>query len=134
MTGIFTSPNYPGNYPDNLEKTQTIQVESGKILRLEFTDFAVWWASDCQGDHVKITDGDGTTLMDNSCGYSSVEASSSFFFLPPNITTTTNTVNIFFKTDGSDAQPGWSLSWSAMTPGLSFNFYFNCHHLKLDWL
>ena len=100
-------------------------MESGKILRMEFTQFAVYVSGtvdNCTGDHVKITDGDGTTLMDNSCGYSSVEASSSFFFLPPNITTTTNTVNIFFKTDGSDAQPGWSLSWSAVTPGVKALF------------
>ena len=90
-----------------MDKTETIEVESGKILRLEFTSFAVYWGSTCQYDFVKITDGDGTTLMDNSCGYS----------LPPIITTRSNRVEIFFHTDGSGTRTGWSLSWSAVTPG-----------------
>ena len=114
-TGVVTSPNHPDNYPNNINKTQTIEVESGKILRLEFTHFAVDWESTCQHDFVKITDGDGTTLMDNSCGYS--DPSSSWYFMPPIITTRSNRVEIFFHTDGSSARTGWSLSWSAVTPG-----------------
>ena len=127
-TGVVTSPNHPNNYPHNLDKTEIIEVESGKILRLEFTHFAVYGVpSDCQNyDFVKITDGDGTTLMDNSCGYSYVDPSSSYYFLPPIITTSSNRVEIFFHTDGGGTQmavvnlilyTGWSLSWSAVTPG-----------------
>ena len=115
-TGVVTSPNHPGDYPNNLEKTDIIEVESGKILRLEFTHFAVRYNSPCR-DFVKITDGDGTTLMDNSCGFSDRNPSSSIYFLPPNITTRSNRVEIFFHTDGGGRQPGWSLSWSAVTPG-----------------
>ena len=95
-------------------------MESGKILRLEFTHFAVYACdvTTCPCDFVKITDGDGTTLMDNSCGYSYLDPSSSLYFLPPIITTRSNRVEIFFHTDGSgDTEPGWSLSWSAVTPG-----------------
>ena len=117
-TGVVTSPNHPDNYPDTLDKTQTIEVESGKRLRLEFTSFAVH-ACDiptCPCDFVKITDGDGTTLMDNSCGYSEYP-SSSWYFLPPIITTRSNRVEIFFHTDGTVTSSGWSLSWSAVTPG-----------------
>ena len=122
-TGVVTSPNHPGPYPPNLDKTQTIEVESGKILRLEFTHFAVWVCGDintCSCDFVKITDGDGTTLMDNSCGYSDRDPSDwnySDYFLPPIITTRSNRVEIFFHTDGIHTEPGWSLSWSAVTPG-----------------
>ena len=121
-TGVVTSPNHPDNYPNNINKTQTIEVESGKILRLEFTHFAVHGLpSGCQSyDFVKITDGDGTTLMDNSCGYSShpeVGPSHSLYFLPPIITTRSNRVEIFFHTNGDGTKPGWSLSWSAVTPG-----------------
>ena len=117
-TGVFTSPNYPDNYPNNLDQTQTLQVQRGKMLRLEFTHFAVYWGSTCQYDYVKITDGDGTTLMDNSCGYSLKDPSDSGYFQPPTITTRTNTVEIFFHTDGDIARTGWSLSWIAVTPGL----------------
>ena len=127
VTGVVTSPNHPDDYPHNLDKTQTIEVESGKILRLEFTHFAVQACdgttcniTTCPTDFVKITDGDGTTLMDNSCGWSSVswiEPSHSLYFLPPIITTRSNRVEIFFHTDGSYAWNGWSFSWSAVTPG-----------------
>ena len=134
-TGVVTSPNHPANYPDNLNKTQTIEVESGKILRLEFTHFAVHTCDDvttCSCDFVKITDGDGTTLMDNSCGYS--DPSWSSYFLPPIITTRSNRVEIFFHTNNGGATTGWtttgwSLSWSAVTPGenvkgrVSLNFF-----------
>ena len=118
-TGVVTSPNHTGNYPYNLDKMQTIEVESGKVLRLEFTHFAVdaCGINTCSCDFVKITDGDGTTLMDNSCGYSSYPPSWSNYFLPPIITTRSNRVEIFFHTDGNRTATGWSLSWSEVTPG-----------------
>ena len=128
-TGVITSPNHPDNYPHNMDKTEIIEVESGKILRLEFTHFAVYGApSACDSwDFVKITDGDGTTLMDNSCGYSDRDPSSSLYFLPPIITTRSNRVEIFFHTNGgvigwiaegiARGWTGWSLKWSAVTAG-----------------
>ena len=140
-TGVITSPNYPNQYPNNVEKTERIEAESGMILRLEFTNFHIYPCADQDGvttcaacDFVKITDGDGTTLMDNSCGYSSEDPSSSSYFQPPTITTRTNTVEIFFHTDASGTTTGWSLSWIAVTPGLkdfiqtaSF-IHLNCHY------
>ena len=113
-TGVVTSPNHPDDYPNNLNKTHTIEVESGKILRLEFTSFDVYSCSDistCSCDFVKITDGDGTTLMD-SCGDSSEDPSSSEYFL-----SRSNRVEIFFHTNAWVRRTGWSLSWSAVTPG-----------------
>ena len=99
-------------------------MESGKILRMEFTQFSVYVSGavdNCTGDHVKITDGDGTTLMDKSCGDSS--PSSSDYFLPPIFTSNTNAVKIFFRTDGRNTRPGWSLSWGAVTPGVVTSTY-----------
>ena len=117
--GVITSPNHPGLYPPNLDKAQTIEAESGKILRLVFTHFAVDGPpSDCESrDYVKIMDGDGTPLMDNSCGFSSSDPYSFFYFLPSIITTRSNRVKIFFHTDHFDTSTGWSLSWSAVAPG-----------------
>ena len=86
--GVISSPNHPDDYPHNLDKTEYVEVDTGKILRLEFTAFAVfvlWVGGDnfnCS-DFVRITDGDGTTLMDNSCGYSDLDPSSSYYFQPP---------------------------------------------------
>ena len=138
-TGVVNSTNHPGLYPHNLDKTQTIEVESGKILRLEFTHFAVDACGNttCPCDFVKITDGDGTTLMDDSCGYRD-KPSWSTYFLPPIITTRSNRVEIFFHTGGGDRQTGWSLSWSAVTPGekalmLNSSRFFHPFDLNLNF-
>ena len=85
---------------------------------MQFTKIAIRYASKCPNDYVKITDGDGTILMDRSCGYSSNDPSSSSQFMPPIITTKTNTVDILFHTDASGTSTGWSLNWTAVTPGL----------------
>ena len=115
------TPNFPGKYPNNLRKTETIEVEIGKILLLEFTYFDVEDCGNittCPCDFVKIRDGDGITLMDRSCGYSSLEPS----HLPLQIMTRSNRVEIFFSTDDDQTTTGWSLRWRAVTPGLgAFN-------------
>ena len=122
FTGVVTSPNYPGNYPDNLEKTETIQVAQGQILSLQFTAFAIEPHPTCRFDHLTITDGDGTTLMEKSCGSSSdgnilIGGQSIGSSLPAAILSTSNVVNLVFTTDGSDTRSGWSVSWIAVTPG-----------------
>ena len=107
--GVVTSPNYPDDYPHILDKTERIEVEDGLIISLQFNAFDVD-ASDPSGycwDHLTITDGDGTTLMEKSCG----------FTLPAAITSTTNNVSLVFKTSFVGSRPGWSAVWSAVTPG-----------------
>ena len=107
-TGVVTSPNYPDNYPNSLEKTDTIQVEQGLILSLQFTAFDIHtWYYTCGYDHLTITDGDGTTLMEKSCGNS----------LPAAIRSTSNIVNLVFITSRAGTSSGWSVNWSAVTPG-----------------
>ena len=100
-----------------------IQVESGKMLRLEFTRFRIYPCnqdvSRCPCDHVKIVEGDGTLLMGRGCGYSDLSPSHPYYFLPPIFTTKTNAVDIFFFTDSSSVTSGWSLNWTAVTPGLT---------------
>ena len=125
--GVVTSPSHPDNYPNNIDKKEHIIVDTGKILRLEFTIFAVSVGpggsiNTCPTDFVRITDGDGTTLMGNSCGYSSSDPSSSLYFSPPIITTRSNKVDIFFHTDHSGSRPGWSLTWIAVAPGMKKGF------------
>ena len=106
-TGNVTSPNYPDNYPNSVRKTETIQVEQGLILSLQFTAFDIQADSTCDYDHLTITDGDGTTLMEKSCGTT----------LPANITSTSNIVKLVFNTSSSTPRSGWSISWMAVTPG-----------------
>ena len=120
---MVTSPNHPGNYPDNLEKTETIKVEQGLILFLQFTAFDIEFAYTCEFDHLTITDGDGTTLMEKSCGgYSStwhdddvvIGGESIGSSLPPAITSRSNSINLVFTTDVNNARSGWSVSWRAV--------------------
>ena len=72
-------------------------------------------------DHLTITDGDGTTLMQKSCG--SLSSKSIVIGgllvegLPADITSRTNFVKLDFKTDDSVEKSGWSVSWTALTPG-----------------
>ena len=114
-TGEVSSPNYPDNYPNNLEKIETIQVEQGLILSLQFTAFDIEADSTCDYDHLTITDGDGTTLMEKSCGTT----------LPADIRSSSNIVKLLLSTDHQFTRSGWSVSWRAVTPG-------ECQHLVDD--
>ena len=117
----------PGHYPNNLFKRETIEVESGMMLRMEFTHFEIWVGFDintCFADWLNITDGDGTSLMNNSCGHASLHPSSAFHFTPPTIISTSNRVEVLFFTNeegnsetGETSYSGWTLHWSAVTPG-----------------
>ena len=96
-------------------------MEQGLILSLQFTAFDIEAEYDYdyeEGEydyesiigcivHLTITDGDGTTLMEKSCGNS----------LPAAIRSTSNVVNLVFSTNGDDTDSGWTVSWSAVTPG-----------------
>ena len=133
-TGMITSPNYPDNYPNNLEKTETIQVEQGLILLLQFNAFDIEESSydydydasqydydspKCKFDHLTITDGDGTTLMEKSCGSASdgsvvIGGQSIGSSLPPAIRSRSNTINLVFTTNWRDTGSGWSVSWRAV--------------------
>ena len=93
-------------------------MDGGKVVRLEFTTVKIWWDQTCSRDFVKVTDGDGTLLMDKGCGYSDRSSSTAGYFKPPIITSRTNAVDIYFETDSSSAQNGWSLKWTAVTPGI----------------
>ena len=63
-TGVVTSQNYPCNYPDNLNKTETITVKEGMVAVLEFTAFN----TEANVDKLTIRDGDGTILMEERSG------------------------------------------------------------------
>ena len=108
--GVVTSPNYPGDYPNSLNKTETIVVKPGLALMLEFEkkiDIQYLGDSPCIWDHLTIRDGDGTLLMAKTCGS----------VLPPNITSSTNIVHIDFDTDSDTTRTGWSIRWRAVIPG-----------------
>ena len=106
--------------------TETIKVKQGLILSLQFTAFDIEPAfqSPCN-DHLTITDGDGTTLMEKSCGSTLLPPYGVLVgnnvigtSLPANIISKSNVVKLLFITDQVDkGRSGWSVSWSAVTPG-----------------
>ena len=108
--GVVTSPNYPNKYPNDLRNTTTIEVEKGMIVALKFTAFDVEPSrrstSLCYYDHLTIKDGDGSTLMEKTCGNT----------LPKGLVSNSNVVKLHFKTDQSVAESGWSVTWSAEKP------------------
>ena len=104
------------------------------VIFLQFTAFDIGYhpifCANCSCDHLTITDGDGTTLMEKSCGSS----------LPANITSATNAIELIFSSDHFDSgNSGWSANWSAVTPGggrQSFDCFslLESNHLKINSL
>ena len=117
--------------------TETIKVEQGKMILLQFTYFAILVCGGteaCSCDHISVTDGHMTPLLDKACGFSTRAPSAHNFFQPTRIKSTSNIVNIFFSTDGSYSHAGWSLSWSVVTPGLETTRVFVSSMLFLNLL
>ena len=134
FAGDVKSPNHPGRYPNNVEKINTIQAKSNDILLLEFTDLAVeacGGVDTCSCDHVNVTDETGTALMNKTCGFSNRKPDQTNYFKPPVIKSTSNTVHIFFHSDGHNTRNGWSLKWISISTGPNtlsnlLNIFFSC--------
>ena len=111
IVGVITSPNHPRSYDNNINKTDMVIAEEGLILSLEFNAFDVHEYTPvldpCPRDHLTIVDGDGTILLQKTCGTT----------LPTSIRSRSNLINIIFFADSSDAATGWNISWSAVEPG-----------------
>ena len=102
FTGIVTSPNYPENYPNNLNWTTTITAKEGMVVELEFTAFN----TDSGYDTLTILDNDGTVLSNGRSGDC----------LPPKMWSRTNVVHLQFFTDGDSTRTGWSANWASVAP------------------
>ena len=111
------------------------------ILSLRFTEFSVeldYYTNHCRFDYLTITDGDGTTLMEKSCGgpfdrntvYIGGQKIDST--LPPNIRSRTNVINIFFRTNHEWTVAGWSIIWSAEIKGSGCIKTTACYDEDLD--
>ena len=104
FTGVITSPNYPRDYPNNLQKTETIRTKKGMVIEIEFTTFKLYSSS----DWLTIRDGNESILMDTKNGNGNA--------LPPKIWSFTNVVQFEFVTNSYDTSTGWRATWTAVTP------------------
>ena len=107
---FIQSPNYPGNY-GNLENLEyEVNVEDGKVIHFNWTDFELESQTYCNFDHVMVVEYINeaeTTLIPKSCGS----------FPPfPTFLSQTNQVFIRFKSDGSVTKRGFRLEYKAVDP------------------
>jgi Zn-dependent metalloprotease/subtilisin-like proprotein convertase family protein len=94
-SGTFTSPGYPGNYPNNVKYRWCIQPASGAFATLTFNAFD----TESGYDFVEIEDGEGTVLS-NTSGTTA----------PPAATAALLVVKL--TTDGSVTRTGFEATWS----------------------
>ena len=104
FTGIVTSPNYPENYPNNLNWTTKITAQEGMVVELEFTAFNT--RSGWDVDTLTILDNDGTVLSKEINGDC----------LPPKMWSRTNVVHLRFVTSYYRTSTGWSANWASVAP------------------
>jgi len=108
--GSIISENYPDNYPDNVyEKRTTIRASNpDDILQINFIDFKLErvYGYRCY-DWLKIQDGDGTVLLDKTCGDNK----------PRPVTSNTDTVVIIFNSDSYNTEKGFKINWESKPKG-----------------
>jgi len=102
-THSIESPDYPNDYPNNLDKVYTIPSATGYGVLLYFTHFDLEASTDCQYDWVKLEDENGNPLGPEPkyCGNQA----------PPPVHTNTNKIIVTFHTDGSVVRTGFQAGW-----------------------
>ena len=95
-------------------------MQEGSSVSLNFTAFNLELDGVSCRDSVTIVDGNGTTLMAETCGGSSygnlvVGGQSENSTLPAVVQSTSNVVILIFTSSESYATNGWNLTWSAVS-------------------
>eukprot|EP00058_Branchiostoma_floridae_P015726 XP_002601214.1 hypothetical protein BRAFLDRAFT_81990 [Branchiostoma floridae] len=101
-TGTFTSPNYPNNYPDDLNCRYEISVTPPKVIRLTFTDF------DLEDNHDRVYVYDGGTT-DFALELAQLTGSS----IPDPVTSTGSSMTVKLVTDHSINMKGFQADYTA---------------------
>ena len=112
MSGVMQSPQYPGNYPENVMCQWVIELPPQYKITLEFTDFQLEKSTSCQYDFVLVMGGPPSSpiALGKFCGNESdslVESNS-------------NVMTVLFKSDTTKTKKGFEAYWYAQ-PGLIDN-------------
>ena len=105
-------------------------MQEGLVLSLKFTAFEVELNGNSYIDSVTITDGDGRTLTEETCGgstYGKLNVGGqgiSGTILPDSVISMSNVVSVIFTTNGDYTRAGWQLSWFAVPPHPDIGDYF----------
>ncbi|XP_063150408.1 adhesion G-protein coupled receptor G6 [Candoia aspera] len=107
-TGIFTSPCFPNNYPNNQACKWTIRAPSGYIIQITFVDFDIEEASGCTYDRVILDTGD-KVKKDLYCGMTARGLS---------FNSSRNEMIVSFISDFSISKAGFNASYTRIAVSL----------------
>ncbi|XP_073985355.1 cubilin-like isoform X1 [Rhodnius prolixus] len=108
--GSIKSPNYPDNYPDNLNCVWVITVPNGKMIHLNVIEFDIEkFSMKCEDDFLEIRNGgyESSPLINRYCGTT----------IDREITSMTNQMYIKFISDSSYTSKGFFLTWDSSLTG-----------------
>ncbi|XP_068604308.1 cubilin [Brachionichthys hirsutus] len=111
--GYITSPNYPQNYPQNIDCVWVITVPNGEAVQIDFEDeFYIEPVSSCAYDYLELRDGSTSNaeLISRLCGSNR----------PPTQRSTGSSMLLRFRTDTSITHQGFKAKYSIATCGGTF--------------
>ncbi|KAK6490308.1 cubilin [Huso huso] len=109
-SGYITSPNYPNNYPQNVDCSWTITVPNGEAVQLDFEgDFYIEPTDSCSYDYLELRDGatPNAPLIAKICGEEH----------PSTQKSTGSVMYLRFRTDSSVTHKGFKAKYSIATCG-----------------
>ncbi|XP_054159895.1 LOW QUALITY PROTEIN: cubilin-like [Oppia nitens] len=109
-SGIIRSPGYPNRrYPPNRECIWVLQVDNGRQIVLNVTDFQLEGVSGCRYDFLEIRNGreERSPLIGSFCGTN----------IPPTITSHGHVLFLRFKSDNSRNAKGFEITYNSGTTG-----------------
>ncbi|KAK6469098.1 high choriolytic enzyme 1-like [Huso huso] len=103
VSGTLTSPNYPLEYPINIDCMWIINAPKGYKVSLTISSFDVEYSEDCSYDYLTLRDGPVTTspVQQTYCGSEPI----------PSFTSSGNAAVVQFHSDSSDVGTGFSAKY-----------------------
>ncbi|XP_044769970.1 CUB domain-containing protein 2 [Neomonachus schauinslandi] len=89
LSGVLTSPDYPDNYPNNVECHWVIHASGPATVKLVFVDFQVEGSEECTYDYVAVLGGPGPAHGHRYCGSTR----------PPTLVSLGHELQVVFKSD-----------------------------------
>lgn len=89
LSGVLTSPEYPDNYPNNVECRWVIRAAGPATVKLVFVDFQMEGNEECTYDYVVVLGGPGPARGHHYCGSTR----------PPTLVSLGHELQVVFKSD-----------------------------------
>ncbi|XP_029110994.1 cubilin [Scleropages formosus] len=108
--GFITSPNYPDNYPTNIDCIWVITVPNGESIQIDFMDeFYIEESTNCIWDYLELRDGAASDdpQIARLCGHQK----------PTSQRSTGTVMRLRFRTDHSITHKGFKVQYSIATCG-----------------